>query len=617
MNKRFNCLLTLLILSLWCGSADAQDEWVRKVLAENDPAKKEQIACMSARSASTQALAAFAKRERHGPVVAAVAGQYFEKGNFDQNTPDLLRLLAKREDIAAQVLAYAALSPGAPDLIKGFAALDEDADQQIAARLIAAIAAMRRGEAEARKVLKEKDAEEKDDKKEKNNKKKKPGGAGLLKADYSAELEQLLNNSKDETALECALLAAGYERAEQLKEAISKHKDHREPAVAMAAQFALASIGAEVDAQAILKQIERRPLRQKPRPALSYDPRHTERIYAILAAGEAGLTEAVEPLFKLVNDDDLHTAVAATRALGGIGGEAVVLRLLGMMTDDTLWPVRVAMYDAAGADPHKAAIEPLLERFRAEPGRFRQDALYALLSIVAGQPEGMSGDAFHFWWSQNSESFKVDAQATAVWRAEHRVGEAEVRELAGFYESAVISDRPVFVVDASKSMQGAQIESLKQTLDDVVISFPVQVKFNIVDFGGHVRALAPGGMIPARNSETAMHQFKYEMELTLGTRSYDAIERAMQIPGMDTVHFLSDGAPVGGDQNHWQRIDYAFRLYCMDAPVAIHVIYFPEGGKAGKPANAKLAGKVQLMADLAMNHAGRFNVSSVAPLPKK
>lgn len=572
-----------------------QVNWAREVIAERDLDRKEFLVCSRGNKGVTaEVLATLIKRERHGPAVASAAGQYFEKGELDADTPAVLAALVQRPDIGAQAIAYAALSARAPELIVGFSSSNSDDAQLIAARLLAVTAFMRHPGDREKMRLAEKVA----------------GKSSRLNVNYREQIVALLK-SDDEDVLEYTLLAAGVDGVVFAEDAIAKHASHQHPRVAMAAQFALARVKGKVDAEAILKQINEKPRpsrrgRDEPLPALTYEPRGTPQTYAIMAAGAAELTDAAEPLIGLLRDDDLHVAVAAARALGQIGGEGLPVRLLQQVGDDTPWPVRLALYDAVGANPQKAAVALLRERYTAEDGRLRQDALFALLSIIAGQAERMDIAAFDNWWSLNGEAFEVDPEATAAWRAEHRVGEVEVDPIAGFYDSAVISDRPVFAVDASKSMAGKQIESLQAVLDNVVLSLPDYVKFNIVDFGGHVRTLAPGGLIPAANRKAAMYQFKQEMTLTFGTRTYDAIERAVFIPEMDTVHFLSDGAPYGSHLKSWAKIDYVTRLLGRTAPIAVNMIYFPEPGNEAKAAKSSLARQMQAYAE---HHAGRFVVS--------
>lgn len=575
----------------------AQEDWSAKILAIRDLDKKERTVCSSGtKGVPAETLAKLIARERHGPAVVAAAGMYFETGELDKNTPELIRQLANRPDIGSQALAYAALSSKATDLIVGFASSKSKADQQIAARMLAATAVMRKQSDRSSKQSAEKILGAKNSK---------------LNVDYGVQIEQLLNTTKDDVALEYLLLTVGLDRVAAAKDAIAQHAKAREQGVAMAAQFALAATNQPIDEAALLKAIARTPKRRAALPALSYNPRQTPRTYAIMAAGEAKLPSARDPLLKLIEDKDLHTAVYATRSLGRIGGEGLSVQLIGEINDDMFWPVRVALYDAVGYHPEKAAVALLRERYAEETGRFRQDALYALLSIVAGQPDGMTIEAFDAWWQVNGEAFAVDPEATLKWRSSNKIASVQVAPVAGFYESAVISERPVFSVDASVSMRGEQIESLKQTLSDVVVSFPERVKFNIIDFGGHVRTLAPGGMIPAKNRKQAMYEFINDMELTGGTRSYDAIERAMNIPGMDTVHFLSDGAPYGSHLKSWNRIAYATRLYCSTTPVAVHIIYFPNPGE-----KVKIGGNSDRMKRYAKANAGGFHVIQVDAAPK-
>lgn len=586
-------LIALLALSALTTSAIAQEDWSSKVLKQKDVAQKERTVCVQgAKGVSAETLANLINKERHGPAVVSAIGQFLETANLDNSAPDLIRRAAKRPDINAQALAYAAVCPRAPDLIIGFSASDSENDQLIAAKLIAATAAMRR---------------QQDMENQKPSAKAKGAPSTRLDVSYEVEINRLIETCKDDVALEYLLLAIGLDKVKVPADTLRKHVRNKDAGVAMAAQFALAALGEPIDEDAVLRAIQRRPKRGVGKPVLSYDPRQLPRTYAMMAAGQAKLASAKQPLMTLVKDRDLNTAVNAVRALGQMGGEGIAVQLLAAIEEKTPWPVSVAIYDAAGQNPDKAALPLLRERFEEEQGRFRQDALYAMLSIVAGKPKGMTREAFDEWWLANGEAFEVDVRATLAWRDETSVGQAEVTPIAGFYESAVISERPVFSVDASVSMRGAQIESLKQTLRDLVESFPERISFNIVDFGGHVRTLAPGGMIPARNRKRAMDQFIYEMELTGGTRAYDAIERGMNIPGMDTVHFLSDGAPYGSDLKSWRRIEYVTRLYCQTVPVAVHLIYFPEPGK-GK--NKKTLEST--MKSYAEANAGRYHVIEVA-----
>lgn len=582
-----------ILLGLSSLPAIAQD-WAGEVIRQRSEAEKERLVCIRALRAgvSSEVLLELLRRERHGPAVAAAVGQYFEKDQLDAAAPELLVAAANRPDIGAQAVVYASVSPSADLMIQGLVGTGNDKAQQVAARMLAATALMRTEQDRAK--LRE------------------PGGninkgRLRLRSDFGDSIRTLLE-SRDEVTLEYALLAAAWDKAQVDAALVESLAASREDGVKLAAQYYLARTGSAVDADLLLETITTQPRRRRGDVLgpLGYETRATPRHYAVMAAGEAGLAGAIEPLVSLLTDEDVPLSVEAARALGRIADPSVPGKLAGAFERELAWPVRVAVYDGLGGQPDKASIAVLRQRYETETGRLRQDALYAMLSIIAGQCGDPTISAFDVWWQDNGEAFVVDPKATAQWRRGHPVQVAQVREWAGFYDAKVISDRPVFVVDASASMRGAQIDSLNATLKETVLGLPDHIKFNIVDFGGHVRVLADGGLIPAANRAAAMERFTYDMELTLGTRTYDAMERAVFLPEMDTIHFLSDGAPAGSQLKHWDRIAFAQRVLFRYVPVSVNIIYFPEGGAAAvRPNNTQVA----KMKGLVEMHAGTFVIS--------
>jgi len=594
-----------LVLFGWTQDACAQADWSAKIINQRDLEKKEILAFQNAmRQAITDdILLALAEKERHGPAVASVAGQYFEKMTQVPASLVAMRALFKRQDIGDKAIAFAVTSPMAEQLVAAMVVSRDGIDQQNAARMIAALSAMRRGE-----HIKLKQATPNPQPAPADPSAQQPA---WLTADYSASLAALIENSKSRDALECAFLAAGLDRVQSLKEQAKAYQTHRVAEVASAARFAYAALGGEIDVQKLLVDLaDTEP--QKVRDPLSYDPRQTRRVYAIMAAGQAKVSEAVEPLIGFVNDPDPHVAVAAARALGQIGGQGASVRLLEAMNDQTTWPARIAMYEAIGANPDAAAVRPLLERMKAESGRLRQDALYALLSIAAQKNDNLSIDGFDSWWMEHGQGFTADPTATQSWRSEHRVGQVDVQPFAGFYETAVISDRMVFAIDASKSINEQQLLQLQQTLTEIFEQFPESIQFNLVDFGGHVRVMGKGRMISGKVRERALDVFLKQTELTGGTRIFDAIETAMSLPDVDTIHFLSDGAPYGSQLNDWKRIDYVTRLRTSDVPIAVHVVFL---SRAGQPENLAKQALPRAIREFADAHSGRFKIM-VADVPQ-
>jgi hypothetical protein len=105
-----------------------------------------------------------------------------------------------------------------------------------------------------------------------------------------------------------------------------------------------------------------------------------------------------------------------------------------------------------------------------------------------------------------------------------------------------------------------------------------RVYFNIVDFGGDVVTMESGGLTDDFRSGEKRAE---TMPLTFGTRSYDALERAMQLEGADSLYFLSDGAPYWGQLEAWQSINAGMDLLMLHAPIALWSVAFdPAGGNA-------------------------------------
>ncbi|MFK7789924.1 MAG: hypothetical protein AB8C95_10600, partial [Phycisphaeraceae bacterium] len=200
---------TLLLVTAAAVPVYAQADWSAKVLAQKDLDQKEFLVCISGnKGVPAKTLRKLISRERHGPAVAAAAGMYLELGELDQDTPGLIRLLAQRPDISSQSITYAALSPRATDLIVGFSSSKSKSDQQIAARMLAATAVMRA--ASDRKALRLADKVLGS----KNNR---------LDVNYRAEIEKLLNVTKDEVTKEYLLFAVGMDRIVAVKDAITPH----------------------------------------------------------------------------------------------------------------------------------------------------------------------------------------------------------------------------------------------------------------------------------------------------------------------------------------------------------------------------------------------------------
>jgi len=414
---------------------------------------------------------------------------------------------------------------------------------------------------------------------------KKGGNSGRVPLVGRTKLEPLLAKlltEKDAEILEATVLAAAWMRAASVKDAILALDATREPGVQGTRLLYMAKLKLDVPETLIEEVFSSRP---RPAPEFSrlspglsyYDVRTSALGYGCEALGELGEEKYLDKLHDALLDRDLRIQIEAAKALEKIGAAESLEPLLEKVRSyRTPWPVLVSVLSAVGAIPSERSIPVLIERLEKETGRFRLDVNYALASITGDQVAGTLDD-WKAWWEQNKAVFTVDPQATAAFRKQFRVQDMRVPSLGSFYDMEIYSDRCVFVLDTSASMKGDKIVSLKENLIKTFTTLSEIVRFNVIDFGGPIALMKPGGLITAGEIPLVVRKVA-AMKLTLGTRSYDAMELGMMLPGVDTIIFLSDGAPVAGKFDVWSRVVAGFHIYNRYRPIAIWTLEFGAGG---------------------------------------
>lgn len=286
--------------------------------------------------------------------------------------------------------------------------------------------------------------------------------------------------------------------------------------------------------------------------------------------------------------EDARVRLEAARALRRFDGDEVKA-FMGRWLQTCDWPVVVELADALGEKPDPRSVPALIGRLRHEQGRMRMDLVRALSSI-AGSQVAQSADAWAAWWKTNAATFVVDAAASAAYRKRTPVQNVDLIALGFFYSLPIQSDRICYVVDASNSMKGDRIESLRRNLRESVDGLGDPVRYGIVHFGGDLVVLESDGLLQDRRKGSRHAQ---EMPLSGGTRAYDAMERAARIPGVDTLLFLSDGAPVRSRYNAWADILRVLGVVHRYLPLSIHAVNFdprPANGLAMRKLAACNAG---------------------------
>ena len=171
-----------------------------------------------------------------------------------------------------------------------------------------------------------------------------------------------------------------------------------------------------------------------------------------------------------------------------------------------------------------------------------------------------------------------------------------------FYSLPIYSDSFVYTVDTSASMKGNRIESLNENMEISCEQLLNKAAYNIVDFGGDVEVMDKKLTSDKRKGVARVK----EWGMSLGTRSFCAIRQSMLVPGVDSIYFLSDGAPAMDSVKNWQQITEGVMLLTRYMPIAVHCIDFDP--KAGNQA---------YMINLAKYNEGRhesIDVGGAAPV---
>lgn len=541
-------------------------------------------ALIKLRKSITPDLALAIVQNEPSPWIAGMAvGMYLEAGQVDpQAAAVILNTFAQRPGMTGLAATFGATSgqpgPIAEELIRSNAR-GKSAHPKLLAATILATAAKAASEGSPVKVRAAgAGAPGKGKGGDKAGGKGQPGQG--IAAAFEGPITSLLAES-DLDVLEVTVLAAAWLRLESVQETILALDAYRNSGLLGAKLLYMARLGLDVPEEEVREVFATVP---KPlsrytglSPGLSgYEVRTSGLCYGCEALGVLGDEKYLDLLHTALGNRDLRVQIEAAKALEAIGSPESLPALLEKVESyRTVWPVLVFVLRAVGAIPSRDSIPALIDRLGRETGRFRLDATYALASIAGDQYAGTPQD-WRTWWDENRLTFEVDPQKTAAFRREFNVQDMRVESLGSFYDLDIYSDRVVFVLDTSMSMRGERINSLKVNLTQTLQTLKPVVAFNVVDFGGLITLMKPGALITAREIPLVIGKVQ-GLTLTLGTRSYDAMELAMLLPGVDTIIFLSDGAPVAGKFDNWSRIRTAIDVYNRYRPIAIYCLEFSAG----------------------------------------
>ena len=394
-----------------------------------------------------------------------------------------------------------------------------------------------------------------------------------------AELIKQLLGSKDRAVLELALLSAAH-LGINVDEEVASLEIRRSPAAEAARLLYLAGRGQPLDNAQIegvaAGRFKSDKRFQEVSPALStYAPTSHPLCYLAQALAAAGDTSHMKHLHAGLEHPDIRVQSDCAKAIETLGQPAS-LGPLQQALPGSAWPARIRIYSALGAIPDPSSVPVLLDQLGRETGRFRLDCVYALSSII-GEDKYTDLAGWRQAWQELESTFEVNRGRTSTFRKENRVVDMYVRSLGAFYQHGIYSDRLVYVVDTSASMKGEKIKDLESNLAESAASLKDPARFSILTFGGAIQMISDRLQVAAAGD--AISDLLYGLKLSYATRTHDAIQMATLYGEVDTIYFLSDGAPVSGALGKWHTIIPAYRYFHRYRPIALFTVPFKAGEK--------------------------------------
>lgn len=525
------------------------------------------------------------------PSVAYCAFGMFMENNKDMGsdlTAETVMKFAKRRGYfykAVALTSFFDVDPLIPNITKY-------KDGELAAQILAAKAYqnlmyenidMRPAEVDPGMAEMEEKGKGKKNKKNRNKKKKNIAVPSEVKIGIPEELFK----SKSKTAQYLAVLAAAYSMQKDYAEQVKAVKPSTGEIASAKILFQVMTGEAPADKD-VKFAYEKSQRVDKPQMGTStYLTQVDMNVPAMAtlceALGRTSNKKYLGIIHKALGQKDERVRIDAVRALRKIADKSSLPYLYKSM-QKCEWTQLIEICLFLGENPAKESIPHLINRFKNETGRFRLDVNYALSSI-RGEKGFYKVEHWEEWWKANAKKFKVDLTKTVALRSSVRLQDIGALGLGGFYSINIYSDRCCFVVDYSLSMKADKIENLKENMNETVEGLKDYVQFNICDFGGDVNLLYDGTLID--NKKKAL-QYIYDAPLTGGTRSMDAIEKGIMIPEVDTIYFLSDGAPVRSQFNKWGLIHNLIRLMNRYRYIAVSTICF-KAGRSNAESMAQMA----------------------------
>lgn len=295
-----------------------------------------------------------------------------------------------------------------------------------------------------------------------------------------------------------------------------------------------------------------------------------------------GVPEA-QAAFRLGLRDEAWKVRELTLETIAAAGEPAILRDVREALRDDHRMVRKAAADTLGEVRDRTSARPLLDALRTERNQTVRDAIGLALFRLTGVNLYDDAKLWSRWWGENGDTFEVPLVIPVLPPA--AVAGTSAPEPPKFYGIPLETESVVFVIDQSGSMSGggspfiapgaiagSKWETAVRELLSAVEQLADGTDVNVILFETGVRAWRRGPQRLSKATRTSMRRFLGRLQPGGATNLYDALDKALRTPDIETIVLLSDGAPT-----HGRFVDQASILASVQAlnrrrGVVIHTV---------------------------------------------
>ena len=300
-------------------------------------------------------------------------------------------------------------------------------------------------------------------------------------------------------------------------------------------------------------------------------------------------TAAQEMLLALGNSQDVSLRTLVITALGKVSSEESLVRRIEALIDPA-WQVRSAALRSLGKERDARLIDALLDAMEREKGALLPQVVACLIAATGADLGPEVADWRKYWERERDRYDPVDI---ARREAEQQGGQTYVRKAdpdaartPSYFGVEIVSRRIAFVIDCSGSMSASvtvpregggsdtmeRIALAKDELLTAVEKLRPGTFFNLIKFSNNPVNLHPKPVRLSKKSVKTAQQFVLGLQPGGGTNIYDSLAEVLKAGEVDTIFFLSDGAPSMGTFIDTERILEEILRLNEESQVTIHTI---------------------------------------------